>query len=569
MTSSFDPITLEIVHNALRSITDETFIALMKSAYSTNIKERRDHSTGFVDTQGRLIVMSEASLPVHLGSLLGVTGTLLTKYSLADIHDGDIFVANDPHVAGGTHLPDVTMVMPVCIAGRLFGFVGNIAHHADIGGMTPGSLAGGMTEIFQEGVRIPLIKLFRRGELQHDLLELLLLNVRVPEERRGDYFAQIAACRLGVRRLGELAKTYPPTLLAAACDAIIARTEQRMRDAVRTIPDGVYTFEDVLDDDGHGTRDIPIRVRIEVQADRIRLDFTGTAPQVSGNLNTGLNATQAASCYAIKALLDPEVPNNQGVLNVVEVFVPPGTLINCTFPAAVAQRATTCQRIVDVVLGALAPALPAAAVGAANGANTTAVFSGVDPVTQHHYVYLETLGGGFGGRASKDGKDAVQVHITNTSNLPVEAIEMEYPLLVEGYGLVEDSGGAGTFRGGLGLRRIVRPVGHTCTFNGAGERFRHQPWGVFGGQAGRCGRYLLRADNGQEVRLDDKPMGVTVTPAQTVVIETPGAGGYGQPAQRHRALLQEDMQSGKFTPAYIKDQYGLEPSALPAAPHGP
>jgi N-methylhydantoinase B len=558
---SLDPITLEIVHNALRSITDETFIALMKSAYSTNIKERRDHSTGFVDMAGRLVVMSEASLPVHLGSLLGVIRTLLVKYAPADIHDGDIFVANDPHVAGGTHLPDVTMVMPVFIAGQLFGFLGNIAHHADIGGMTPGSLAGGMTEIFQEGMRIPLIKLFRRGELQQDLLALLLLNVRVPEERRGDYFAQVAACRLGVRRLVELTQTYAPTLLATAFDAIIARTEQRMRQAVRTIPDGVYTFADVMDDDGHGTRDIPIRVRIDVQGDHIRLDFTGTAPQVSGNVNTGLNATQAAACYAIKALLDPEVPNNQGVLNVVEVFVPPGTLINCTFPAAVAQRATTCQRIIDVVLGALAPALPAAAVGAANGANTTAVFSGIDPRTQHAYVYLETLGGGFGGRATKDGKDAVQVHITNTSNLPVEAIEMEYPLLVEGYGLVEDSGGAGTFRGGLGLRRTVRPVGHTCTFNGAGERFRHQPWGVFGGQAGRSGRYVLCDGSGQEVRLDDKPMGVTVTPAQSVSIETPGAGGYGPPAQRDLALLREDVQSGKFTPAYIKEHYGIEPAS--------
>jgi N-methylhydantoinase B len=209
------------------------------------------------------------------------------------------------------------------------------------------------------------------------------------------------------------------------------------------------------------------------------------------------------------------------------------------------------------VLGALALALPAAAVGAANGANTTAVFSGVDPLTQQAYVYLETLGGGFGGRATKDGKDAVQVHITNTSNLPVEAIEMEYPLLVEGYGLVEDSGGAGTFRGGLGLRRTVRPLGHTCTFNGAGERFRHQPWGVFGGQPGRSGRYLLRDDSGQEVRLDNKPMGVTVTPSQSVVIETPGAGGYGPPAQRAPVLLQEDAQSGKFTPAYIRDYYGL------------
>jgi N-methylhydantoinase B len=555
--TSLDPITLEIVHNALRSITDETFIALMKSAYSTNIKERRDHSTGFIDTQGRLVVMSEASLPVHLGSLLGVTETLRAKYAPADIHEGDIFIANDPHVAGGTHLPDVTMVIPVFIAGRLFGFVGSIAHHADIGGMTPGSLAGGMTEIYQEGVRIPLIKLFRRGELQKDLLELLLLNVRVPEERRGDYYAQVAACRLGARRLAELTNTYAPALLEAAFDAIIARTERRLRHAIHTLPDGVYTFADVMDDDGHGTRDIPITVRIEVQGDRIRLDFTGTSPQVPGNINTGLNATQAASCYAIKALLDPEVPNNQGVLNVVEICVPRGTLINCTFPAAVAQRATTCQRIIDVVLGALAPALPEAAVGAANGANTTAVFAGVNPTTGQPYVYLETLGGGFGGRATKDGKDAVQVHITNTSNLPVEAIEMEYPLLVEGYGLVEDSGGAGTHRGGLGLRRSVRPVGHTCIFNGAGERFRHQPWGVFGGGAGRPGRYLLRHDNGREVRLDNKPMGVTVTPSQTVVVETPGAGGYGPPAQRHIDQLREDLRSGKFTAAYIAEHYGV------------
>ena len=553
-----DPITLEIVHNALRSIADETFIALMKSAYSTNIKERRDHSTGFIDTRGRLVVMSEASLPVHLGSLLGVTSTLLTKYQPEDIQDGDIFIANDPHVAGGTHLPDVTMVMPVFVAGKLCGFIGNIAHHADIGGMTPGSLAGGMTEIYQEGVRIPLIRLFRCGELQKDLLELLLLNVRVPAERRGDYFAQVAACRLGARRIVELTQTYPLALLEAVFEAIIVRTEQRLRTAIRSIPEGVYTFEDVLDDDGHGTSDIPIRVRIDVQGDRLRLDFTGTAPQVSGNLNTGLNAAVAASCYAIKALLDPEVPNNQGVLNAVEVFVPQGTLINCTFPAAVAQRATTCQRIIDVVLGALAPALPAAAVGAANGANTTAVFAGIHPATGQSYVYLETLGGGFGGRATKDGKDAVQVHITNTSNLPVEAIEMEYPLLVEEYSLVEDSGGAGTFRGGLGLRRVVRPMGHTCTFNGAGERFRHQPWGVFGGQPGRSGRYLLREDKGQEIRLDNKPMGVTVTPAQTVVIETPGAGGYGSPAQRDKDKIREDHQSGKFTAACLKAHYGVE-----------
>ncbi|WP_089940588.1 hydantoinase B/oxoprolinase family protein [Candidatus Entotheonella palauensis] len=555
---TLDPITLEIIHNALRSVTDETFIALMKSAYSTNIKERRDHSTGFIDVQGRLVVMSDASLPVHLGSLLGVTATLLGKYPLHELYDGDIFVANDPHTAGGTHLPDVTMVMPVFAHGHLLGFAGNIAHHADIGGMTPGSLAGGMTEIYQEGLRIPLVKLFRQGELQQDLLDLLLLNVRVPDERRGDYFAQVAACRLGARRMVEIADMYRVDMLEAAFEAIIDRTQQRMRDAVNAIPDGIYTFEDQLDDDGQGTYDIPIRVRIDVQGDRIRLDFSGTSPQVPGNLNTGLNATQSAACYAIKALLDPEIPNNQGVLNVIEVFVPEGSLINCRFPGAVAQRATTCQRIVDVVLGALTSALPEASVGAANGANTTAVFSGVDPKTQQSYVYLETLGGGFGGRATKDGKDAVQVHITNTSNLPVEAIEMEYPLLVEGYGVVEDSGGAGTFRGGAGLRRVVRPMGHACTFNGAGERFRHQPWGIFGGEPGRTGRYLLSDEAGREQRLDDKPMGVAVTPEQMVVIETPGSGGYGPAAKRCPDLIREDLQSGKFTPAFIERHYGVQ-----------
>jgi N-methylhydantoinase B len=242
-----------------------------------------------------------------------------------------------------------------------------------------------------------------------------------------------------------------------------------------------------MDDDGMGTRDIPIKVRIDVAGERIRFDFAGTSRQVTGNINVTLNATQAAVCYTIKALLDPDVPNNQGVLDLPEIVVAPGSLLNATFPAPVAARANTCQRIIDVVIGALANALPLQAVGAANGANTTAVFSGIDPRTQAQYVYLETLGGGFGGRATKDGTDGVQVHITNTSNLPVESIEMEYPLLVESYGLIEDSGGPGRFRGGMGLRRVIRAVGHDCTFNGAIERSTHSPWGVFGAAAVRRG----------------------------------------------------------------------------------
>ena len=472
-----DPITLAILYNGLRSVTDETYIAITKAAYSTNIKERRDHSTAIMDPQGRLIVQAENSLPIHLASMLGLMTRLLEKFPLAEIAPGDIFVANDPYAAGGTHLPDVNLAMPVFIDGQLTAFVCNLAHHADIGGMAPGSMAGGMSEIYQEGLRIPVIKLFRKGLLCQDVLDILLLNVRVPVERRGDYFAQIAACRLGERRLQELAERYDRQTLGTAFEAILERTEERIRDAVASIPDGIYGFRDILDNDGMGAVDIPIQVEVQVAGREIRFDFAGTGAQVKGNVNVTLNATQSAVFYTLKGMLDPGIPNNHGLIRAVEITAPEGSIVNASFPAAVAGRANTAQRIIDVLIGALAKALPQQAVGAANGANTTAVFFGTDPKRRRPYVYLETLGGGFGGRARKDGKDGVQVHITNTSNLPVEAIEMEYPLLLESYGLIEDSGGAGTNRGGLGLRRVIRPLGHETVFNGMGERFVHRPWG--------------------------------------------------------------------------------------------
>ena len=551
-----DPITLEIVFNALRSITDETFIALTKSAYSTNIKERRDHSTAICDLDGRLIVQAENSLPIHLASMTGLMASLLTKYDLADIEEGDLFVANDPHVAGGTHLPDINLAMPVFVDNKLSAFVCNIAHHADVGGMAPGSMAGGMSEIYQEGLRIPVVKLFRRGKLQEDLFEILLLNVRIPEERRGDYYAQIAACRLGRRRLLEAAETYSMDMLQAAFGEIIERTERRMREGVAQIPDGTYHFEDVMDDDGLGTLDIPIKVKIDVAGDRIHFDFTGTSPQVAGNINVTLNATQASVAYCLKALLDPEIPNNEGVLEVCEIECPKGTLLNCSPPAPVAARANTSQRIIDVVIGALSDALPEATVGAANGANTTAVFSGTDPVTGKEYLYLETLGGGFGGSNDRDGKDGVQVHITNTSNLPVEVIEMEYPLRVLSYGLVEDSGGAGKYRGGMGLRREITPVGHDCIFNGAGERFSNEPWGVFGGSSGGTGQFIHTKQDGLEKKLAIKPSGIALKAGEKILVETPGAGGYGAPEERSDAEITDDVESGKFSDAYVKMHYG-------------
>ncbi|MGE4218495.1 MAG: hydantoinase B/oxoprolinase family protein [Alphaproteobacteria bacterium] len=549
-----DPVTLEIVYNALRSATDESFIALMRSAYSTNIKERRDHSTAICDARGRLIVQADQSLPIHLASMTGLMQALLAKYG-EGIAEGDIFVANDPHVAGGTHLPDINLAMPVFAGGRLQAFVVNIAHHADVGGMAPGSMAGGMSEIYQEGLRIPVIRLFRRGELQQDILDLLLLNVRLPEERRGDYYAQIAACRLGARRLGEIAERHGPDLLPQAFDEIVERTGRRIRDAIRRIPDGLYRFDDVMDDDGLGSTDIPIRLAVTVAGEDIHFDFTGTASQVAGNINVTFNACQASVSYALKALLDPDIPNNQGMLDAPRITAPVGTLLNAVEPAPVAARANTGQRIIDMVIGALADALPEAAVGAANGANTTAVFSGRDPETGRGYLYLETLGGGFGGRDDRDGKDGVQVHITNTSNLPIEAIETEYPLRVLSYGLVEDSGGAGRFRGGLGLRRAIAPVGHACVFNGAGERFRNAPWGVFGGMPGGTGRFRHADAEGHVRDLEIKPAAVTVKPGESVVVETPGAGGYGPPRDRDRDAVEADRRGGKFSEAYLRRHY--------------
>ena len=541
MTSKieFDPITLEILHNGLRSVTDEMWTALRRSAYSTNIKERHDHSTAIIDTRGRLIEQSEFSLPTHLGSIIGATEAVLEKYTLDEIRDGDILICNDPHVAGGTHLPDVSVITPVFVEGVMLAFVCTIAHHADIGGMAPGSMDACMTEIFQEGLRIPVIKLFNGGVVNDDIMDLILLNVRVPEERR----------------LLELIERYEMPLMVLAFDEIIRITRQRMRRAIGTIPDGIYTFEDLMDDDGVGTYDIRINVRIEVNGDNIHVDFTGTDPQVKGNINAPFNSTHAAVSYVLKAVLDPDIPNNHGVRDSIEVTMPEGTIGNAVFPGAVASRNHFAQRLVDVVLGALAPAIPQAVTAASNGANTSISLLG-DPEVADPYVYFETVGGGSGGRFSKDGKDAVQVHITNTSNSPVEAFEMEYPVMIQEYGLVEDSGGAGRHRGGLGIRRVYKPIGHVASFNAVGERFRHKPWGLYGGKPGACGQFIIRDDNGTETKLPGKAATQLLRPDQSLIIESPGAGGYGSPSERDPYSILEDKESEKFSDSYIKRYYG-------------
>ena len=546
-------IEVELLRNALGSIAEEMYFALMKSAYSTNIKERRDHSAAIFDAKGRIVVQGE-SLPLHLASMLGLVEVVLARHGLDALRPGDMFVSNDPFVGRGSHLPDVALMAPVFHHGRPLLFVANIAHHADIGGMAPGSMAGGMTEIYQEGLRIPPIRLLREGAIVNDVLDLILLNVRVPQERRGDYMAQVAANKLGERRCLELLQRWPLDAINDGADQIIAAVARRMRAAIADLPDGVYRFADVMDDDGIDSTQIPIVVRVDIAGDEIVFDFTGSAPQVKGNINVSYAGLQAAVFFALKVLVDPHAPSNHGMLEPIRIVAPLGTIVNADFPAATAARAQTCQRIVDVIFGALAAAIPQRIMAAGNGANTTTTFSGVGADGQY-YVYLETIGGGIGARADKDGADAVQAHLTNTSNLPVEALENEYPLMIERYELVADSGGAGTWRGGLGLRRVYRPLGHSLTFSGQGERFLNRPWGLFGGAHGACGSFELWDDAAPPRLLPGKASAVTVTAAQCLAVTTPGAGGYGPAHRRDCEIIATDVANEKLSAAEARRLY--------------
>lgn len=560
-----DPIKLEVFHNALRSIVDEGYVALMRSAYSSNIKERHDHSAAILDCNGRLIAQTERNIPMHMGSMFGFIAAVRKKFAIADIQPGDILVANDPFLAGGTHLPDISVAIPIFASDRLIAFFCNVAHHADIGGIAPGSMDARATEIYHEGLRIPPIKLAHAGKVDMDLLDLLLANVRISDERRGDYYAQIAGCRLCERRMQELSLKYPVEFIEVAFNELVMRTEMRMRQALKSIKPGRYEFSDVMDGDGQGQVDIPINVAVTVCENGLTVDFSGTARQVKGNINSPLSATIAAVGYAVKAMLDPAAPNNAGFFNVIDVIAEEGSLVYAAFPAALANRQQTCQRIADIVIGALTQAIPEKGTAASHGATVLAGFASAADARKP-YIYLEVVAGGGGGRFAKDGKDGAQVHTTNTSNLPVEAIELEYPLLVESYGFVPNSGGAGRHRGGLGLKRVVQSLASVpSTFSGHAERFAHKPWGISGGLAGSSGSYRVLRKDGTELELPSKAAGIPLEEGDRVVIVSPGGGGYGSPAQRSATAIKEDYESGKYTLDFLRGTYPSELlSGLPA-----
>lgn len=538
-----DPITVEVIGNALSSIVEEMGETLVRAAYSTNIKERRDSSTCLFDARGRTLCQA-MHIPMHLGSLIGVVEHISRRHDLSDLREGDVFVGNDAYTGGGTHLPDIVLAEPIFFEGELVGWATNLAHHADF-------VDRGHDHIFQEGLRIPPVRLYRGGRLQQDVMDLILLNMQVPRERLNDFRAQMAANRQGIQRFQSLCRRYGKELLLSACDALLDYAERLTRAGIATIPSGTYSFEDTFDgDEIEGS--LTFRCRVEVRGDEMHLDFDAP-PQVRAGINLVWTGLLATVYYAVKTLIGADVPPNEGMFRPIHVTATKGSILNCVEPAAVNARLDACQRVVDLIHGALAPAIPDRITAAHNGACISSTFSGVNPRTGEYYVYLETIGGGFGARATKDGLDGVHVHLTNTSNLPVEALEGEYPLVVERYELVDDSGGAGRHRGGTGLRRQIRAEGHTCRTFIHGSRRLSSPWGLFGGGAGGRCRFAYSQD------ADPPQKGYTfLRHGQSVTIVTPGAGGYGDPRERDRALLSRDIADGKVSEAEARRLYGHE-----------
>jgi N-methylhydantoinase B len=549
-----DRITLEVIGAALLTVAEEMGAGLIRASYSTNIKERRDCSTAIFDARGRVIAQAE-HIPMHLGSLLGTVEEILRRYPAPDLHPGDMFIVNDPYAGGGTHLPDINLVAPVFAEGALWGFVANIAHHADRTGER-------IRNIWDEGLRITPIRLLERGTLRLDVMELLLANFALPEERQGDFRAQLAVNRLGARRLEELIGRWDAATVRAACDELLDWGERKIRAAIAAVPDGVYRFTDAMDDDGVTDRPIPVAVAITVSGETMHLDFTGSGPESRGDLNVVRGALLATVYYAVKAILDPSIPANGGFYRAITVEAPEGSIVNCRPPAPVGWRTQTCQRIADVVFGALAQALPDRVPAAGNGANAAMVFSGVDPARGGYYIYLETIGGGAGATAHADGLDGVQVHVTNTSNLPVECLEMEYPLLVEEYGLVEESGGAGRQRGGMGIRRTIEVLDHESSFLGSLDRARIAPWGLAGGKPGGCGAIILNPGGPQARALPSKLWGFRLSPGDRVSIVTPGAGGWGFTTARPIDQVRADVEDGVLPAARAAAEYPQAADAL-------
>ena len=525
----YDPVLLEVFKHLFTSIAEEMGSILRKTSFSPNIKERRDFSCAIFDSEGQMIAQA-AHIPVHLGSMpLSVLAAINAfPPSTNPLHPGDMVILNDPFL-GGTHLPDITLVEPVFLSDESplpFAFVATRAHHADVGGMTPGSMPVSR-EIYQEGLIIPPLRFIRSGNIDAALMDLILANVRTPQERRGDLQAQIAANNRGVARIIELTSRFTADQVDSYMEHLLAYTEKMTRSLLSSIPDGIYTFMDYLDDDGIEAERVPICVTITIQSDGATVDFTGSAPQQAGCINAVYAITLSAVYYVFRCLMGLDVPNNSGCLRPIQVIVPTSTVVNACRPAAVAGgNVETSQRIVDVLLGALAQACPDRIPAASQGTMNNLTIGGWDEKRQKYFTYYETLAGGTGASNNTPGESAIHSHMTNTLNTPVEAIEYSYPLRVMSYAIRPGSGGTGKQPGGNGVRRAIQVL-CDAQVTILSDRRVIAPYGLAGGSAGTVGKNSL-IRNGKEIMLDGKGT-YFVNAADVIDIQTPGGGGFGTP----------------------------------------
>ncbi|HEY3108447.1 MAG TPA: hydantoinase B/oxoprolinase family protein [Chloroflexota bacterium] len=552
---TLDPVRFEVIRHALLAATEEMALSLRRSAYSTNIKTRSDFSCAFFDRELRALAQAFTQ-PVHLGSLVELVPRAVRAYGIGRLEPGDMLVSNDPY-GGGVHLNDVTVIAPVLDRDEVVGYVANLAHHADVGGGAPASI-GAFREVFQEGVIIPPVRLVRAGEIVEDVFRLILAQIRSKRETAGDFRAQVAANVTGQRRVAALIERFGRAAFDLCADELLAYTRQRTALELARLPRGAFAAEGVVDNDGFTDQPVRLRARVAIDDQGVVFDLTGCDPQRRAPVTSTVAQTFSGCAYALKALIDPDVPVNAGFYESVRVVAPSGTVVNCTPPAPVVGGWETQTRLTDLIFKALAPALPAVVPAGTKAMMAQAGFGGIlseGPRAGEYYCFYEAIAGGYGARQTRDGPDAVQTHGQNTENAPVEETELNYPVRIARYELIPDSEGAGRFRGGLGLRRDYY-FDHPATFTVLADRDRWGPHGLFGGLAGAPARYLLNPD-GPAPRLLGSKCTLDVEPGDVVSFQTCGGGGYGPPGERERELVERDVREGKVSPGRAREVYGL------------
>jgi N-methylhydantoinase B len=539
--SVLDPVSLEIARHRLESVAEEIGTTLIRTSYSPNIKDRRDCSAGVYTRGGDLVAQAE-HIPLHLGLMPTLIRHALEAVGIDNLQPGDVLITNDPYL-GGSHLPDVCVITPVHVAGEPVGVVANMAHHVDIGGIAPGSMAVHATEVFQEGVRIPPVWFIRGGEPCRDVQQLLLTNVRTGEKTRGDLMAQVAANQLGARRLTEILDDWGPEMFQAACTELIDYAERRTRSALADLPDGHARYVDYLEHTGTEEAEVPLVATVTKHGDSLAVDLSETADQVAGAINCSYAIAESCVAYVIKMIGDPTLPSNAGLTRPSEITTRPGSLLHATFPAPVANGNTqTAQRLVDTLLGALQQIAPERVPAASSGSMSILTIGGYDVTSGRYFSYVETYGGGQGALPSGDGADAVHTHMTNTRNTPCEVIEQEYPLRVRRYALAENTGGRGRFRGGHGLIRELELTQGQASAVVATGRVERSPWGLAGGHPGGPARIgLLRDGTERHLQVMDH---LQLRAADCLLIQTAGGGGYGPPALRDPDVARQDTAEG-------------------------